>query len=85
MLSDRLFDVRWKLLEELREQSTGTFGADYPNAQKKNLILALYHMQLAQMAFDSFERPNNHKWSIKEKKLAMDRAVEEYEEAVEQN
>ena len=57
MLSDRLFDVRWKLL---------------------------YHIQLAQMAFDSFERPNNHKWSIKEKKLAMDRAVLEYDDAVNQ-
>ena len=84
MLSDSLFDVRRKLQEEIAEHSRGTFGADYPNAQRKNLILALYHIQLAQMAFDSFERPNNHKWSIKEKKLAMDRSVLDYDDAVNQ-
>ena len=40
MLSDSLFDVRRKLQEEIAEHSRGTFGADYPNAQRKSYTIS---------------------------------------------
>ena len=78
MLSDSLSDLRRSLLDEIAHYSDEPWEADYPNSQKKNLILALFHLQLAQMAF---EYPN-HVWSAKDKSEAMIRAENEFNIAV---
>ena len=82
MLSDCLFELREQLKKDIAHYSTEPFGVDYPNSQKENLIYALYHLQLAQMAFDSFEYPDNHNWDEEVKKEAMKRATKEFEDAV---
>lgn len=82
MLSDSLFECRQQILREISHYSEPPFEVDYPNSQKQNLILALYHLTLAQMAFNSFEHPDNHTWNTKDKLAAMGRATAEYENAV---
>ena len=79
MLSDSLFEARRKLLEEI---SSYAAVDKYPNAQKRNITLALYHLQLAQMAFDSFEYPDNHVWDQQTKKEAIKRAKKDFEDAL---
>ena len=82
MLSDSLFDLQQQLKRDISHYSEEPFEADYPNSQKTNIILALYHLQLAQMAFDSFEHPDNHVWGIKTKRIEKARATKEFEKAV---
>jgi hypothetical protein len=84
MLSDGLFEIRQKLLKVIKYYSDEPWGSDYPNSQRANLTFALYHLQLAQMAYDSFEHPDNHDFTLKDKSKAMTRAEKEYYEAINQ-
>jgi hypothetical protein len=82
MLSDSLFEVRQKLLREINHYSEPPFEADYPKSQELNLTLALYHLQLAQMAYDSFGCRDDHEFNTEEKLKAMTRAKKEFYDAV---
>jgi Rad3-related DNA helicase len=84
MLSDSLFAIRRQLQRDIAHYASEPFEKDYPNSQRANLILALYHLQLAQMAFDSFQHPDNHIWSVQDKKDAKLRAIKEFEDAINQ-
>ena len=82
MLSDSLFAVRQKLIKEISHYSDEPFEADYPKSQQMNITLGLYYLQLAQMAYDSFEYPDDHEFNTEEK--AMTRAKKEFEDAINQ-
>jgi hypothetical protein len=81
MLSDSLWEVRQKLLKEISCYSSEPFEADYPKSQEVNLTLALYHLQLAQMAYD-FGCKDDHEFNTEEKLKAMTRAKKEFYDAV---
>ena len=80
MLSDSIFEVRQKLIEQISYYAK--WDINYPKSQKANLTLALYHLALAQMAYDSFKHPDNHEFSADEKLKAMKRAKTEFHNAV---
>ena len=79
MLSDSLFSVRQKLLKEISYYAK--WDIEYPKSQESNLILALYHLALAQAAYD-FGCKDNHIFNVNEKLKAMKRAKAEFHTAV---
>lgn len=82
MLSDSLFEIRLKILKEIRHYADHPWDIDYPNSQKKNLILGLHHLNLARMAYDSGKNLDNHEWTEKEKSEAYTLSEKEYDDAV---
>ena len=82
MLSDSLNEIRKNIQKELSHYSEEPFGPEYPTCQRRNIILALYHLQLAQMAFDSWKETDNHVWGPKAKKAAKARAIKDFDDAV---
>ena len=50
MLSDSIFDVRQRLIKEISYYAK--WDIEYPKSQEANLTLALYHLALAQAAYD---------------------------------
>ena len=85
MLSDSLFDMRCRLLDDIRNYSSETWGREYPDSQNDNFIRVLYHMELAQMAYDSFEHRDDHTFTKKEKDECMVRVTDEYEKAIQKH
>ena len=81
MLSDSLFSVRQKLIKEISYYAK--WDIEYPKSQEANLTLALYHLALAQAAYD-FGCKDNHVFNTNEKLDAMKRAKTEFHNAVHQ-
>jgi len=82
MLSDTLFDIQERLKSDITHYSSHPFSKSYPDSQKENLILSLYHLKLAQMAYDSVLYPDNHTFDIQSKMNIMDDCRKIYEECV---
>jgi hypothetical protein len=78
MLSDSLFEIRTKLLKEIRKYSNSPWESDYPREQEMNLILAIYHLKLAGMAYDYCKYPD-HNDTVK----IMEKSKKEFEKAIE--
>lgn len=83
MLSDSLFEIQQKLKKAIAHYSTEPFEKDYPESQQEHLTLAIYHLRLAQMAYDSFEFDDNHKFNTETKLKVMTESREAFNEAVE--
>ena len=82
MLSDELFEIQQKLKNAIRYYSTEPFEKDYPQSQEEHLTLALYHLRLAQMAYDSFEVKDDHKFDTKTKLKVMEESREAFNECI---
>ena len=85
MLSDSIHEIREKLLKEISHYSDSPWDKSYPSAQKMNLVLALTHLDLAIRSFDSFEIPDDHTWSAKDRLYAVARATNEFDDAIQSN
>jgi len=82
MLSDLLFEIQQKLKNAISHYSTEPFSKDYPQAQEEHLTLAIYHLRLAQMAYDSFEYKDDHKFNTKTKLTIMKESRESFNECL---
>ena len=79
MLSDSIFEVRQKLIEQIAYYAK--WDINYPKSQEANLTLALYHLALAQAAYD-FGCTDDHEFSADEKNRMMVIAKAEFHNAV---
>ena len=85
MLSDSIFDARMRLLEDIKHYAGKPYERDYPLSQRNGLIKALYHLELSQMAYDSFEFPDNHTFSKSDRDKCYHRAEMAFDGAIDGN
>lgn len=76
MLSDSLFEARQNILDNVKHYSLEPFERNYPESQKKYIVMALYYLDLARIAYDSCD---NHTLTEKEKQKVLKKANNDFD------